>query len=79
MNKSYSEDEIKLANEIAYTLDDMDSLQLFLQFTQKYTEDHLRKTLAKVMSLERSKIRKTRGALFTYLIKEHGKRLHTGN
>lgn len=73
----YTLSEKKLAHELAHTLHDLDSLQLYLQFTRKYTEAHLQKTLQKVMSIEESKIRRTRGALFTYLIKEHGKQTYS--
>jgi hypothetical protein len=67
----FAPQEIRLAHEIADTLDDRNSVQLFLYFTQKYTEDHLRKVLNKVMAIPERKIKKTRGALFTYLISQH--------
>ena len=62
--------EIKLANEIADTLNDRDSLAMHLQFARKYQEEFLRKILARVMSIPDSKIRKSRGALFTALVKQ---------
>jgi hypothetical protein len=68
----YSPDEMRLANELAETLNDRDALPLYLQFTQKYQESHLRRILAKVMSISEVKIRRTRGALFTYLITKNG-------
>jgi HJR/Mrr/RecB family endonuclease len=77
--KTYTESESDLAYELASTLEDMSSLQLYLQFAQKYKEEHLRETLEKVMSLDGSKIKKTRGALFTYLVKGYGRQLHTRN
>jgi LPS O-antigen subunit length determinant protein (WzzB/FepE family) len=79
MNTDYTDEEISLAQEISETLEDRDALQLYLQFVRKYKEEHLRSVLQKVMSIERSKIRKTRGALFTYLMRDYGKRLHSGN
>jgi hypothetical protein len=63
--------ENKLALELADALNDMESLQAYVSFTQKYSEPFLRKTLAKVLSIPENKIRKTRGALFTYLVKQH--------
>jgi hypothetical protein len=63
--------ENKLALELADALNDMDSLQAYIGFTQKYSESFLRKVLAKVLSIPESKIRKSRGALFTYLVKQH--------
>lgn len=62
--------EVKLANEIADTLNDRDSLTMHLQFAHKYQEGFLRKILARVMSIPDSKIRKSRGALFTALVKQ---------
>jgi hypothetical protein len=76
--KSYEPQEIKLANEIAETLKDRDALPLFLSYTRKYQENHLRQVLAKVMSIPENSIRKSRGALFTFLINQHGNANHTG-
>jgi hypothetical protein len=72
MNTDYDSYEIKLANEIAETLKDRDALPLFLQYTRTFQEGYLRKTLARVMSIPESKIRKSRGALFTFLIQQNG-------
>jgi len=58
----------KLALEIAQALDDMDSLQMHEQFVRKYHEDLLRKILMKVLAIPPEKIKRTRGALFTYLV-----------
>lgn len=69
----YEPNEIKLANEIAETLKDREALPLYLQYTKKFQEAFLRKTLHRVMSIEESKIRRSRGALFTFLISQHDK------
>jgi hypothetical protein len=69
--KDFAPQEIRLAHEIADTLEDRDSVQLFLLFAQKYKEDHLRTILNRVMAIPDRKIKKTRGALFTYLISQH--------
>ena len=69
--------EEKLAREIADALGDMDSLQAHLGFVQKYSESFLRKTLQKVLSIPEDDIRKTRGALFTYLVQQNGYRNHS--
>ena len=61
----------KLALELADALNDMDSLNAYVGFTQKYSESYLRQVLAKVLSIPENKIRKTRGALFTFLVKQH--------
>ena len=78
MNKhSYADHEIRLANEIAETLQDRDALPLYLSYTRKYQESFLRRILLKVMSIEATKIRKTRGALFTYLVSQHESSSHS--
>jgi hypothetical protein len=64
--------EEKLANELADALNDNDSLTVHIAFAEKYSEAFLRKTLQRVLSLPQDKIRKTRGALFTYLVKQNG-------
>ena len=75
----YEPNEIRLANEIAETLKDRDALPLFLTYTRKYQESHLRRILVKVMSIPENSIRKSRGALFTFLINQHGSSNHTGS
>ena len=62
----------KLAREIAEALNDNDSLPVHIGFVEKYSETFLRKTLQKVLSIPQDQIRKTRGALFTYLVKQNG-------
>ncbi len=73
MYQDYDPYEIKLAHEIAETLKDRDSIALHLQYVRKYKEEFLRKILAKVMSLDESKIRKNRAALYTFLINQSSK------
>ena len=68
MTFEYDPYELKLAREIAYALNDADSLVLHLQYVRKYKEEHLRKTLQKVLSIEESKIKRSRAALYTFLI-----------
>ena len=70
MYENYEPYEIKLANEIAATLGDRDSVALHLQYARKYKEEFLRRILAKVMSLDERKIRKTRAALYVFLINQ---------
>lgn len=70
--QTYEPNEVKLANDIADTLIDRDSIALFLTFARKYQEKFLREILAKVMSIDEAKIRRTRGALFTFLVNQHG-------
>jgi hypothetical protein len=61
----------KLAREIADALNDIEALPLYTAFAEKYTEEHLRKILQRVLSIPQQQIRKTRGALFTYLINQN--------
>lgn len=72
--KQYEPRVIALANEIAETLEDQESLNAYLFYADKYKEEYLLRILNKVMSIPTKDIRKTRGALFTYLLKNHGKR-----
>ena len=73
----YEPHEIRLANEIAETLNDRDALPVFLTYTRKYQESHLRRLLAKVMAIPETSIRKSRGALFTFLVNQHGTSSHS--
>jgi hypothetical protein len=75
--QTFEPHEVKLANEIAETLKDRDSIASFMMFARKYNEKFLRETLAKVMSIDEAKIRKTRGALFTFLVNQHGAHGHS--
>lgn len=63
-----SQEQEKLALEIAHALDDMDSLQAHRKMVATYSEKHLRSKLTKVLSIPESQIRKSRGALFTSLV-----------
>ena len=63
--------EEKLAREIADALDDNTSLAVHIAFAEKYSEAFLRKSLQKVLSIPHEQIRKTRGALFTYLVNQN--------
>lgn len=73
MTEDYTNSEIKLANEIADTLKDRDSVAMHLQYARKYKEEFLRRILNKVMALPDDKIRKNRAALYTFLINQSTK------
>ena len=66
-----SNKEEKLAREIAIALDDLVALPIYEKFTNKYAEQFLRKILQKTLSVPEKDIRKTRGALFTYLVNQN--------
>lgn len=63
-----------LAHEIADTLNDFNALPLYKSYTEKYSHTFLRDTLATVMSIPSNRIRRTRGALFTFLVQNNGTR-----
>ena len=70
MNQEYDPHEKKLAHEIADTLKDRDSISMHLIYVRKYKEEFLRRILNKVMALPDDKIRKSRAALYTFLINQ---------
>lgn len=79
MYQDYDPHEIKLAHEIANTLSDKDSITLHLQYARKYKEEFLRRILNKVMSLPDSKIKRSRAALYTFLINQNSRNGDSGH
>ena len=79
MINDYSPSEKKLANEIADTLKDRDSITMHLQYVRKYQEEFLRRILNKVMALPSDKIRKSRAALYTFLINQSASNGNSGH
>lgn len=68
-----------LANEVARKLNDIESINSYLNICDQYKEEHVRKILEKVLSIPISQIRKTPGALFTFLIRNHARREYLGD
>lgn len=64
----------KLALEIAHALGDMDSLQSHRKMVTMYSESYLRSKLTKALTIPESQIRKSRGALYTSLVQGYGSR-----
>ena len=62
-----------LAMDVATALKDLPNLALYLSYSKKYPEHLVRRTLARVREIPDAKIRKSRGALFNYLIQKYGK------
>lgn len=62
----------KLAKEIAHALNDMDSIQSHRKMVSKYGEKHLRKCLLKALSVSDSQVRVSRGAIYTSLVQKDG-------
>jgi len=67
-----SQEQEKLALEIAHALGELDNLQAHRKLVGMYSEEHLRSRLTKVLSIPNSQIRKSRGALFTSLVQGYG-------
>ena len=62
-----------LALGVAKELGDIKNLALYLSYCKKYPENLINKTLIKVNEIPISKIKKSRGALFNYLIQKYAK------
>jgi hypothetical protein len=75
MNQS---EQKALAFELAEALNDTGALTVYFAFVEKYPETLLREVLAITLAVPSHKIRKTRGALFTYLLqqKDHANRYY---
>jgi hypothetical protein len=69
--KPQSKQEL-LALDLARALGDLPNLACYILLARKYPEYLIRKTLAVVKAVPPQKIRKSRGALFNYLIKKYG-------
>lgn len=61
----------RLALEIAEKLNDRESLKTYEIYARTYTEKYLRSTLERALQTPEDKIRKSRGALFTFLLKQN--------
>ena len=61
-----------LALDLARALDDLPNLACYISLAKKYPEYLIRRTLAIVKNVPAEKIRKSRGALFNFLVKKHG-------
>lgn len=63
-----------LARDLAAGLDDKANLGFYLSVCRKYPERVLRGIYSQVKEIPLNKIRKSRGALFNYLIQKHDKK-----
>ena len=63
-----------LALDLAKALNDLQALPLYLSYSKKYPDHLLRKVVGEVLEIPQQKIKKTRGALFNYLIQKYAKR-----
>lgn len=60
-----------LAFGIASGLNDLDHLQLFIKICRNYPRDVLLKIFQEVKAMPDWRIRKTRGALYTYMVRRY--------
>jgi len=63
-----------LAKDLAEGLDDKANLGFYLSVSRRYPEDFLRKIYSQVKEVPLSKIKKSKGALFNYLVQKYEKR-----
>lgn len=59
-----------LAFDLANGLNDTKNLRFYLSISKKYPEGLLRKLCGQVKEIPKDKIKKSKGALFTYLLKK---------
>jgi len=62
-----------LAVDIAKALDDTRNLPLYISYARRFSETLLRKVLGEVKEIPTGKIKKSRGALFNYLVQKYAK------
>lgn len=60
-----------LALDICQALDDSDNLALYLSYVRRYSPKVIHQAFNAARKLPENKIKKTRGALFTYLVKHY--------
>ncbi|MCK4351823.1 hypothetical protein KAW65_00255 [candidate division WOR-3 bacterium] len=63
-----------LAERIAKTFKDEENLSYYETLCERYSEDLINLAFREVKKIPSSKIRKSRGALFTYLVKKYAKK-----
>ena len=63
----------ELALEVARALHEEHRLPIYLELGKTYPVDTIRRSLEEVKRVPESKIRKSKAALFTYLLKKHAK------
>jgi len=62
-----------LALDLANALDERKGLPLYLSYAKRYPESLLRRTLGEVKEIPSEKIKKSRAALFNYLVQKYAK------
>jgi hypothetical protein len=75
----YTQEETKIATEIATKLNDLDSIALHLSFIRMYELWSLYKQLEKVLAMPDYKIRNNRAAYYNSLVQTNGVRKSARN
>lgn len=65
-----------LAEEIARGLQEPDSIRMFRALVRRYPEEIIRRAYEETLSYPAAKIRKSRGAIFNFLLKKYGRNQH---
>lgn len=60
-----------VAWDLAVGLDDMKAIPLYLSYAKRYPEYLLRKVMGQVREVPDNQIKKSRGALFNYMIQQY--------
>ncbi|MBI1912114.1 MAG: hypothetical protein HYS21_08940 [Deltaproteobacteria bacterium] len=68
-----------LAMDLAEALNDHKNLPLYVSYCKRYPEQLLRRVLGEVKELPREKIKKSRGALFNYLVQKYANKKDNQN
>ena len=72
-NSFSSTKEELLAKDLAEGLDDKANFGFYLSVSRKYPEGFLRKIYSQVKEIPLNKIKKSKGALFNYLVQKYDK------
>ncbi len=75
-DKATADEENSLALAICQAFKDEDNRPLYLSYVSKYSKAIIQKAFKATIKLPAKKIKKTRGALFTYLVKFYAKEQH---
>lgn len=76
--KPQTEKEV-LAVDIAYKLNDLANIPLYISYANKYPEGVLLKALGEALEVPQQKIKKTRGALFNHLVQKYARESNSGH
>lgn len=72
----FQDGEDSLAIEICHTFKDQSNLPLYLSYVRKYPAEIIQKAFKEALKLPSNKVKKTRGALFNYLVQYYAGKQH---